>query len=1302
MPILPALLCIDVEPDARVPDQARPQPPAGFERLLPLVPRLRDRLASVTGVDARFTWCLRLDPQIAEVYGAADWLATSYGHQLEQLRAEGDVFGLHPHSWRWRDGWVSDQADEAWVAHCAQVGLESYRNAFGRGCEVYRHGDRFMSSPLARQIEEAGVRVDLSVEPGLPSAPGLEPGEATTGCLPDTRAVPHFAYRPSPGEFRIPDPSRNDGLLIVPLTPGLVVSTHPTDGRLVPTGSYETLVLWTEPDQFERMLRLRLRQPQLSHLAFAIRSDVALLPDAWATVERNLADIGRQLQLHDGHRWCTALEAAELIEPPPAAPTPTADERAGPVDDRAAHWLRGEADPGYREGAEPEAFDALTRAAGGLVHRLSTLGIGNGAGTGAPPHLAADHEPGDAHAISGPARAGDAIATLRWVDEERELSCPVCRVSGTAHRFASARAAWRGGAETGVLRCRYCRAIVLEGTPDPPLDLDDSAIDAYIEHGAGIEAILATLSPLEPRPGLRFLDVGCGYGFGLDLTRFVWGWEGVGLDPWNLGARGRRELGIDIRPDALAPGLDLGDEPFDVVLASETLEHVEEPLAFLRELRRRLAPDGVLALSTPDAGFVRPESPARDVLAILGLGQHVFLVDRDGLDRLLRRAGFRAVEVHDDRGSLRAAASPSEDGLARCRPVAGPDLDLLARYCDARAGAAPPGSALRVGMAARHVRYALHRGDPATAEQGYGRLREALVVRHGIDLDDPGATCRRAISSSVPMVAGEAHFGAGLLELLARERPDCAAAQFAAAAMAANTALRGASAAPVWLELRAIGHEALALARSAPDRAPAALGRLRHAAGQLVGSEVPEVDVLCGRVFTELVAGGHYDAADEARALVVLPTGSGSDDDDATADGRAGLDTVFSLAMLALQRDRAADAAAYFGLCARLAARVHDPDARQLGDTARAHETMALDRLTGHGQPHGRSRDVAPGPASDRGHANTRLRVTAVVPVYNGGRHLREAVASIVAQTEPPDELVVVDDGSSDGGIGVLDGVSAPFPIRVVHQEHAGQSAARNRAIEHAQGELLAFLDQDDAWHPEHLAVLCRPFLEDPAVGWVYSDFDEIDAEGRTVTLSFLREHAIPHPRQTLAACLAQDLMVIPSASVIRRTAFEALGGFDEMLQGYEDDDLYVRAFRSRWRLVFQDRALARFRVHGASSSADARFAESRLSFSKKLQEAVADDRRLNRYYFRDVVAPRFFRSSLDDYIRAVSDRDWELAYRTLADLEHFARLHRDHAVLGRKLLLLRNPRRFRWMLRINESLPLSLRVMKDPRWRLR
>lgn len=326
-----------------------------------------------------------------------------------------------------------------------------------------------------------------------------------------------------------------------------------------------------------------------------------------------------------------------------------------------------------------------------------------------------------------------------------------------------------------------------------------------------------------------------------------------------------------------------------------------------------------------------------------------------------------------------------------------------------------------------------------------------------------------------------------------------------------------------------------------------------------------------------------------------------------------------------------------------------------------------------------------------------RPAVAVVLPVYNGRRFLREALESVLAQTLRPAELVVVDDGSEDGSTEVLDGFAAPFPVRLVRQANGGQSAARNRGVRETTAELVAFLDQDDRWYPEHLAALAPAVVAHPAIGWVYSDFDEIDATGGLVTRDFLREHAVPHPKTTLAACIARDLMVLPSASLLRRSALLDVGGFDDALSGYEDDDLFVRIFRAGWRHAFVPGATLAFRIHGGSSSADARFLASRRRYADKLVAALPDDGRMRRYYAREQVAPRFFETCLDDYVRACSRRDWASARLALAGLDHFAAMRRPGPLLRWKLLWARSPRLFRALVRVNDALPRVLRFVRHP-----
>jgi glycosyltransferase involved in cell wall biosynthesis len=268
--------------------------------------------------------------------------------------------------------------------------------------------------------------------------------------------------------------------------------------------------------------------------------------------------------------------------------------------------------------------------------------------------------------------------------------------------------------------------------------------------------------------------------------------------------------------------------------------------------------------------------------------------------------------------------------------------------------------------------------------------------------------------------------------------------------------------------------------------------------------------------------------------------------------------------------------------------------------------------------------------------AHERLTVTAIIPIYNGERHLAEAIASVLGQRVLPTELILIDDGSTDASMDVATAALADAPeeiaVRVMSQRNAGQSAARNAAAAVATGELLAFLDQDDAWYPDHLRRLCDPFSRDPALGLCYGDFDEIDDAGSYVVRGFLHSHQVQHPRSSVVEWIASDTMVLPTASVVRASAFAQVGGFDADLIGYEDDELWIRMFRAGWTSHFLPRPLSVFRVHAASSSRRSTFRDSRVLFLHRVSAMLPDSPELRRYYVSDVLVPRLLRSALDDY----------------------------------------------------------------------
>jgi glycosyltransferase involved in cell wall biosynthesis len=287
----------------------------------------------------------------------------------------------------------------------------------------------------------------------------------------------------------------------------------------------------------------------------------------------------------------------------------------------------------------------------------------------------------------------------------------------------------------------------------------------------------------------------------------------------------------------------------------------------------------------------------------------------------------------------------------------------------------------------------------------------------------------------------------------------------------------------------------------------------------------------------------------------------------------------------------------------------------------------------------------------------TNHSIAAVIPLYNGAPYIEEAIRSVMAQTVQADEILVVDDGSTDQGPQIANRFGVAN-LTLIWQENAGQSAARNRGVRHSTSSLIAFLDQDDAWYPHHLQELLKPFSKDRGIplGWSYSNLDEIDEKGRLVNRGALDRLSTTHPKRSLITCLGEDMFILPSASLISREAFDAVGGFDERLSGYEDDDLFLRMFRAGYDNVYINRSLSKWRIYHSSSSFSARMRESRLIYFNKLRQEFPENRMMNTNYVRDIIAPRFIRSTLAEYERSVSAGNKERMRHASQDLRVVSR----------------------------------------------
>jgi len=203
-----------------------------------------------------------------------------------------------------------------------------------------------------------------------------------------------------------------------------------------------------------------------------------------------------------------------------------------------------------------------------------------------------------------------------------------------------------------------------------------------------------------------------------------------------------------------------------------------------------------------------------------------------------------------------------------------------------------------------------------------------------------------------------------------------------------------------------------------------------------------------------------------------------------------------------------------------------------------------------------------------------RPTVSSVVPVFNGERYIAESLRGILSQTRPPDEVVVVDDGSTDGTQDEL----VPFrsEIRVIKQRNEGHVGAMNRLFSEARGDFVAKCDADDIWEADKLerqleAVQAHPEVDIVVTGSRFFGM----AEGPRVTFP---QAGVLEPGE-LAGTLYRRNFVCASSPLVRRELYRRLGPFDGTL-ACEDYDFWLRSAAAGAVFFYDPRLLVRYRVH--------------------------------------------------------------------------------------------------------------------------
>jgi glycosyltransferase involved in cell wall biosynthesis len=205
--------------------------------------------------------------------------------------------------------------------------------------------------------------------------------------------------------------------------------------------------------------------------------------------------------------------------------------------------------------------------------------------------------------------------------------------------------------------------------------------------------------------------------------------------------------------------------------------------------------------------------------------------------------------------------------------------------------------------------------------------------------------------------------------------------------------------------------------------------------------------------------------------------------------------------------------------------------------------------------------------------------VSVIIPTFNRMAYLPTAIESVVDQTYEAWELILVDDGSTDGTREYASRLEDPR-VKTVWLEHTGNpSVVRNIGICQARGKYVAFLDSDDVWHATKLALQVAAMAADPACRWSYTNFATIDAEGREIDRP-AGGPWVPYSGWILEDLLSYRAAVVTPTVIVETALFHAIGGFDERWLFTADYDLWLRlASRAPIRVV--DAVLASARHHG-------------------------------------------------------------------------------------------------------------------------
>jgi len=221
------------------------------------------------------------------------------------------------------------------------------------------------------------------------------------------------------------------------------------------------------------------------------------------------------------------------------------------------------------------------------------------------------------------------------------------------------------------------------------------------------------------------------------------------------------------------------------------------------------------------------------------------------------------------------------------------------------------------------------------------------------------------------------------------------------------------------------------------------------------------------------------------------------------------------------------------------------------------------------------------------------VKFSVIIPLYNKRAEIAGTLRSALGQSCPAHEIVVVDDGSTDGSADVVRQVvredESGVPVKLIAQINAGECAARNRAMVEATGEWFALLDADDQWETDYLATIASLIERYPGCGAYCTAFNIVGKNGRCVPSDSPDREGVVEDYFREAM---RHYILIPSATTLSREAVAAVGGFPEGMKLGGDQFMWVKLVAGGWRVAFSPLRMCRYNIAASNRSAATYVAE--------------------------------------------------------------------------------------------------------------